>query len=77
MQDRKDKGICYRCDEKNFVGHRCKNKQLQVLLVEEDDTEREMRGEEDENDQPLMADVAKLSMNLVVDISTPKTVKLR
>ena len=37
FQDRHEKGIRYCCDEKFFVGHCCKNKQLQILLVEEED----------------------------------------
>ena len=45
--------------------------------MEEDDTKGEMGGEEDENDQPLLADAAELSLNSVVGISTLKTVKLR
>ena len=77
MQDRRDKGICYHYDEKFFVGHRCKNKQLHVLLVEEDDAEKGTKTEEWEHDQPVLSDAAKLSLNLVVGIATPKTMKLR
>ena len=36
IQDKHDKDLCYRCNEKYFMGHRCKNKQLQILLVEEE-----------------------------------------
>lgn len=42
FQDRKSKGLCYRCDEKWRIGHICKKKELSVLIVaeeEEDESE--------------------------------------
>ena len=77
FKDHHDKGIWYRCDEKNFIGHRCKNKQLQILLVEEEDTERGPEPDEWEQDQLALNDAAGLSLNSVVGISTPKTMKLQ
>ena len=77
LQDPRDKGICYRCDEKFFVGHWCKNKQLHVLLVEEDDVEKGTETREWEQDQLVLSDGAELSLNLVVGFSTPKSMKLR
>lgn len=35
VQVKRERGLCYRCDEKFTVGHRCKNKELQVLVVRE------------------------------------------
>ncbi|CAK7355800.1 unnamed protein product [Dovyalis caffra] len=35
-QARRDKGLCYRCDEKWYVGHRCKNRELYVILVRDE-----------------------------------------
>ncbi|CAJ2666559.1 unnamed protein product [Trifolium pratense] len=37
LQDRRVKGLCFRCDEKFGPGHRCPSKQLQVLIMAEDD----------------------------------------
>ncbi|KAL5582270.1 hypothetical protein UlMin_014712 [Ulmus minor] len=37
-QQKRAKGLCFRCDEKFSPGHRCKNRQLQVLLLSEDDS---------------------------------------
>ena len=34
-QKRREQGLCYRCDEKWHVGHRCKQKELHVLRVSE------------------------------------------
>ncbi|XP_043700319.1 uncharacterized protein LOC122651046 [Telopea speciosissima] len=35
MQQRRDKGLCYNCDERFTIGHRCKNRML--FLLEPDD----------------------------------------
>ena len=40
------------------MGHRCKNKQLQVLLVEEDNEDRAIEVEEIETDHPVLNDAA-------------------
>lgn len=47
LQEKKAKGLCFRCDE-NFVSdHRCKNRTLQILTMcdEEDDDGDETKGE--------------------------------
>lgn len=42
-KEKLQKRLCFRCDEKKYgPGHRCKSKQLQVLVVETED-----RGEDD------------------------------
>lgn len=82
FQLKREKGECFRCEEKWSVGHRCKNKELSVILLqpEEEGTVREefmnngdTGGEcEDvlENSQP------EISLNSVVGITSPKTMKL-
>ncbi|GJZ65654.1 hypothetical protein Tco_0622350 [Tanacetum coccineum] len=37
IQDRKAKGLCFRCEEKYTSGHRCTSRTLQVMLVDESD----------------------------------------
>ncbi|XP_074324569.1 uncharacterized protein LOC141661456 [Apium graveolens] len=37
MQEKREKGLCFRCDEKYGPGHRCKNKELQVLWMHGDE----------------------------------------
>ncbi|GJR57322.1 hypothetical protein Tco_1499484 [Tanacetum coccineum] len=39
--DKRAKGLCYRCDGKFSPGHRCPVKALQVLLVDDEDEEKE------------------------------------
>lgn len=36
---RRELGLCFRCEEKYGPNHRCKNKQLRVILMEEEDDE--------------------------------------
>lgn len=33
LQAKKEKGLCFLCDEKYSIGYRCKNKELLVLVV--------------------------------------------
>ena len=54
-----------------------KTKQLQVLLVEDNEDDRTLEEGELELDQPSPNEEAKLSLNFVVGISTPRTMKLR
>nr|GEW09955.1 hypothetical protein [Tanacetum cinerariifolium] len=41
IQDRKAKGLCFRCEEKYTLGHRCASLTLQVMLVDESDEAEE------------------------------------
>lgn len=42
LQEKKDKGLCFQCDEKFTLGHCCKKKELRIMLVSsEDDSEFE------------------------------------
>lgn len=35
MQQKREKGLCFRCDEKFSPGHRCGSRELQVLVLNE------------------------------------------
>ncbi|GJY48460.1 hypothetical protein Tco_0438416 [Tanacetum coccineum] len=41
IQDRRAKGLCFRCEEKYTPGHRCASRTLQVMLVDESDEAEE------------------------------------
>ena len=32
---KKEKGLCFRCDEKFSLGHRCKRRELNIIVVQE------------------------------------------
>ena len=79
-QEKKDKGLCFRCDEKWSIGHRCRRKELSVLLTYEEEEEDEGEiGEEFEEGPPPeeFPPPLEVSLNSVVGITNPKTMKLR
>lgn len=72
----RDKGLCFRCEERYKVGHQCKNRELWVLVQwgEEDEAAYEFLEEE----PPLeVGEKVKLSLNSVVGLSMPETMKLK
>ena len=76
FQDKRAKGLCFKCDDKWSMGHRCKNKELSVLWMDgEAELESQDEGEQlvDKADEPT----PEVSLNLVIGLSSPKTMKLR
>ncbi|GJY60988.1 hypothetical protein Tco_0461645 [Tanacetum coccineum] len=45
--DKRAKGLCYRCDGQYSPGHRCPEKALQALLVDDEEEEKEGRYDEE------------------------------
>lgn len=75
---KRELGLCFRCDEKFGPNHRCKRKELKVLILSKDtgdvgDAEAEMVEEEAEDAEPPLA----LSMNSLVGIDGNKTMRLK
>lgn len=55
---RRDKRLCFRCDEKFIKGHRCKQKELNVMLVNDNDDKEETTMETNVEAEPIaMQDV--------------------
>lgn len=83
LQEKRSRGLCFRCDEKWAVGHRCKKRELSVLLIEEDEDE----GTDCTGSDPPMSPTdeslnevtiqPEVSLNSVIGLSNPKTMKLR
>lgn len=75
MQEKREKGLCFRCDRKWTVGHRCARRELSILCAQkEDEAEEEFFEVEDvegEEESPT------ISLNSVLGISSPKTMKMR
>ena len=79
LQSKIAKGLCFLCDAKFSLEQRCKYRELQVLVVQEDSTEIEVPPQGSPND-PLeeeIHEVAELSLKYVVSLSTPKTMNVR
>ncbi|KFK23991.1 hypothetical protein AALP_AAs48021U000700 [Arabis alpina] len=77
---RKAEGMCFRCDEKGHSRSQCPHKEYAVLIVQDDGSEIEWEDEGGEEKIEAIldtAEVAELSLNSMVGISSPRTVKLR
>ena len=70
LQQHREKGLCYRCDEKFYPGHRCKRKELSVMVVQEAEIEDEVTLFE-------AIPLAEISLNSVVGLTNPKTLRAR
>ncbi|XP_043724096.1 uncharacterized protein LOC122671070 [Telopea speciosissima] len=76
IKARRDKGLCYYCDDKFMPGHKCKNKFM--LLVGEDDEScetNELFRQEDE----IVANAAlyEISLHAFAGQVSPKTIRLK
>ncbi|GKA93150.1 ty3-gypsy retrotransposon protein [Tanacetum coccineum] len=73
--DKKAKGLCFRCDGQFGPGHRCPENSLRVMLISEDEDEEDDAGDE-ELEHPHL-DYVEVSVQSVVGITNPHTMKLR
>lgn len=62
MDARREKGLCYNCDEKFIRGHRCQRKQLYLMMVDEDKIDDLGQDDQVENERAL-EDEIQLSMH--------------
>lgn len=63
---KREKGIYFRCDKKFLPAHRCKNKQLNVLLFFEE-AEDELEAIEDELPQETKKNEENMALSLNAD----------
>jgi hypothetical protein len=78
------KGLCYNCDEKYFLGHKCKEQKLFMAIFEnisEEDIETPLVSESPEtpditppSDPPEVEPI--ISLNALTGFSAPQTLKL-
>ena len=82
LQRRRERGLCYKCDEKFHPGHLCKNKELQVLVFQDMEAGDVNQVEEEEliiepregMEGPIVA--VEVALNSVVGFSEPQTIKI-
>ena len=82
LQNKGDRGLCYQCDDTWAPGHCCKKKELNVLLTHDVDEGEAGEVEELEEVEPDLEmakifQVVEVSLNSVVGLTTPKTMKLK
>ena len=79
---RREKGLCYNCDEKYAPGHKCKSKFF--LLMGEDDEEGETNhmvldeiNEEGHTDYPIDNSIPEVSMHALAGQFNPRTIRVK
>lgn len=78
LQYKRERGLCFRYDDKWVAGHRCRRKELSVLLAQEEEDE-DINGEVEvqiRGDENTETSAAEVSLNSMVGLTTPKTMKL-
>jgi len=89
-KSKRDKDLCFRCDEKYMIGHKCKNKKLQVMMIYDEEVEEEEQWVREEEDNQCLSrkreavgepvqggEVIELSMNSVAGLTAPQTMKIK
>lgn len=79
LQAKRAKGLCYRCDEKYSIGHRCKKPELQVLVKQEEELDDNEEVEEvkiEAHDVQTESQTVEVSLKSVVGLTPPKTMKM-
>lgn len=81
VQQRRALGLCYRCDEKFSPGNRCKKKELNVLLVQEEEiVEPAVNVKEDSMLNTVNVSVEdpeiEVQLSSVLGLTNPKTLKM-
>lgn len=76
LQSRKEKGLCFSCDEAYVPRHTSKKKQLYMLMVEEDGAPGEINVGSFEEDAE-QTDPVQISLNALSGSASFQTLKLR
>lgn len=77
LQEKRSKELCFRCDNKWSMGHRCKKRELSVLLMDDEEDGESDGGSTEPPSSPMVEIVTEVSLNSVIGLSNPKTMKLR
>ena len=74
MQARREKGLCFNCDEKFAPGHKCKLQQAFLIeVVEEFEVGCELIS--DDKEEECVA-IPEISLHALSGISTPQTMRV-
>ncbi|KAL4556342.1 hypothetical protein LXL04_038991 [Taraxacum kok-saghyz] len=81
IQEKRAKGLCYKCDEKWNRNHRCKT-QINVILIEEEEVQNDEESDGDEPEKTMLTaaevgPVIDVLLSSVAGLSAPKTMKLQ
>nr|CAN75225.1 hypothetical protein VITISV_035856 [Vitis vinifera] len=76
MQKRRAQGLCFNCDDKFTVGHKCRG--LQLLLLEENSSPNKEDDIDEEIEEPAINEQIEpeISFHALTGWSTPKTMRI-
>ncbi|KAF8389533.1 hypothetical protein HHK36_024048 [Tetracentron sinense] len=77
IKERRDKGLCYNCDEKFHIGHRCTSQRLFLMEGSWSDDYDDIRQEEDEPSNPNSDQPLEISMHAIAGSLAPQTMRVR
>ncbi|XP_058766771.1 uncharacterized protein LOC131640391 [Vicia villosa] len=80
IQERRAQGLCFNCDEKFFVGHKCSSSRFLILMAEDDsvcDTPLEEVNSDPEREQDLNDTYFQLSTQALTGQFAPQTLKFK
>ncbi|KAI0523142.1 hypothetical protein KFK09_005532 [Dendrobium nobile] len=78
MQEKRAKGLCFRCEEKYTLGHRCKDQTFQALTIcNDEEAEGGEEETEEEMEEKLHLDLAEVFPNSVVGFTMNHTMKVK
>lgn len=75
MEARRDKGLCYNCDEKYVRGHRCQRRQLYLLVGENEEPPETEPGGVIEEVIPPWSDM-QISMHVISGSTSFRTMRV-
>ena len=75
MDERREKGLCFNCDNKYSKGHNCTEKKLFYIDCEEEE-EQEHEEEEVKPTQEIEETTPTISCHALAGITTPQTLRI-
>ncbi|KAG8381716.1 hypothetical protein BUALT_Bualt05G0001600 [Buddleja alternifolia] len=78
MRTRREKNLCYNCDEIFTVGHRCKSRQIYLMMSEEEELAYGHNTEiQDENEDDIIVDDMTVFLNALSGNTDMNTLKIK
>ncbi|KAG5520771.1 hypothetical protein RHGRI_033370 [Rhododendron griersonianum] len=75
MEAKREKGLCYNCDEKLVRGHQCQKKQL-YLMIGEDEEEDDTGQDTQDVEEPIPYDDRHISVHALFGSNSLRTMRV-
>lgn len=74
LQARRDKGLCYNCNERYFPGHECRSQSFLLLQQDNESTPDNFQDLDILKDQE---DIPQISLYVMMAQNSPNTIRIR